>query len=179
MNLDNDILEMVKISVKESLRSHTEQEVFYRTKARHARTAANIQKHSELAQKYALLAESNRLSFDLINTRLSMRYTQTAAQPTAQKPKIAENTKPLQIPETINEVEIPDQYICPITTQIMTDPVILTDGHVYEKQAIQEWLKTHNTSPMTKAIVCKDTLIPCFPLKTLIDEFVTINCPKK
>lgn len=35
---------------------------------------------------------------------------------------------------------------------IMTDPVVLlADGQSYERAAIKQWLKDHNTSPVTGA----------------------------
>jgi serine/threonine protein kinase len=45
---------------------------------------------------------------------------------------------------------IPDGFICPITQDIMKDPVILVaDGHSYERKAILEWLQRTNRSPLT------------------------------
>ena len=45
------------------------------------------------------------------------------------------------------------QYIsltCPITKELMQDPVHTTDGHVFERHAIEDWFKRSNTtSPMT------------------------------
>ena len=38
---------------------------------------------------------------------------------------------------------------CPITHQRMIDPVIASDGYTYEREAVQKWLKTKSTSPMT------------------------------
>ena len=38
---------------------------------------------------------------------------------------------------------------CPITKQLMTDPVFTMDGQTYERSAIEEWLKTNDTSPAT------------------------------
>ena len=32
---------------------------------------------------------------------------------------------------------------------MMVDPVIAADGHTYERAAIQQWLQTHPTSPVT------------------------------
>lgn len=32
--------------------------------------------------------------------------------------------------------EIPNEFICPITNQIMDDPVILESGQTYERSAI-------------------------------------------
>lgn len=40
---------------------------------------------------------------------------------------------------------------CPITRCAMTNPVLLVDdGTVYERSAIEHWLKSHGTSPMTR-----------------------------
>jgi hypothetical protein len=37
----------------------------------------------------------------------------------------------------------------PITAEIMTDPVSTLDGFTYEREAITEWLRTKDTSPLT------------------------------
>merc|ERR1712130_654037 len=52
-----------------------------------------------------------------------------------------------------NEVEIPPEFLCPITHQIMTDPVLICDGHSYERDAIQDWLIKHDKSPMTNSVL--------------------------
>jgi hypothetical protein len=36
----------------------------------------------------------------------------------------------------IEKKEIPEEYICPITGEIMMDPVFCSDGVVFEKRAI-------------------------------------------
>ena len=33
----------------------------------------------------------------------------------------------------------------------MKDPVLLGDGHTYERKAITAWMSNHTTSPMTNA----------------------------
>ena len=44
---------------------------------------------------------------------------------------------------------IPANYLCPITVQIMFDPVIAEDGCTYEREAIEKWFNNgHDTSPM-------------------------------
>ena len=43
--------------------------------------------------------------------------------------------------------EIPSKFLCPITKEIMKDPVMLADdGQTYERQAIIEWYKYTNIS---------------------------------
>jgi U-box domain len=40
---------------------------------------------------------------------------------------------------------IPKSFICPITQEIMLDPVIVTSsGKTYERNAIEQWLKNNN-----------------------------------
>ena len=36
--------------------------------------------------------------------------------------------------------DTPNEYLCPITGGLMLDPVVASDGHTYERQAITEWL---------------------------------------
>lgn len=60
---------------------------------------------------------------------------------------------------------------CPITGTIISNPVTLTDGHVYEKDAIETWLKTHNTSPMTNVKLQSKIMIPIHSLKCIIGNY--------
>ncbi|XP_051760723.1 WD repeat, SAM and U-box domain-containing protein 1-like [Ctenopharyngodon idella] len=44
----------------------------------------------------------------------------------------------------------PDEFLCPITRELMKDPVIAADGYSYEREAIESWINTPNrSSPMT------------------------------
>ena len=66
--------------------------------------------------------------------------------------------------------KISESYICPITQDVMLDPVILVDGHTYEKEAIEDWLKYRNTSPLTGMTLPSKQMIPNYALKGLIHE---------
>jgi hypothetical protein len=46
-------------------------------------------------------------------------------------------------------MNLKDLITCPITQDILEEPVILSDGHTYEKESIMRWLQNHSTSPMT------------------------------
>ena len=39
---------------------------------------------------------------------------------------------------------------CPLTKQVMRDPVVAGDGYTYERAAIEHWLGQHSISPITK-----------------------------
>jgi hypothetical protein len=69
---------------------------------------------------------------------------------------------------------VPDEYICPITQAVMVDPVSGSDGRTYERSAIVEWLRTHNTSPITREIMTAGSLKPNYALRSLIQRYNTI-----
>ena len=102
----------------------------------------------------------------------------------------------------VSEEAVPDQYMCSITAEIMTDPVITVrallytilrpvwpctrpqphyrhckrdtqaDGFTYERSAIENWLKTHDISPATGVELESKQLIQCHSLRSLIREFI-------
>ena len=45
---------------------------------------------------------------------------------------------------------VPDEYLCPITCEVMEDPVIAEDGQTYEREAIATWVASAGTSPITR-----------------------------
>ena len=67
--------------------------------------------------------------------------------------------------------EAPDDFVCPITAEIMTDPVSTSDGFTYERAAITEWLRTKDTSPKTGAKLESTTLYPNHSLRSVIRAF--------
>ena len=70
--------------------------------------------------------------------------------------------------EASGAAEVPDDYVCPITAEIMTDPVCTVDGFCYERDAITEWLRTKDTSPSTGAMLESKALIPNYSLRSII-----------
>lgn len=69
--------------------------------------------------------------------------------------------------------EIPNGFICPITIEIMDDPVIAADGHSYERMAIEGWFRTgHDKSPMTGLALANQDLIPNVNLRKAIAEYL-------
>ncbi len=63
---------------------------------------------------------------------------------------------------------VPQEWMCPITLQVMRDPVIGPDGHTYERSAISEWLAYNDTSPVTRQRMQGTNLIPNIALRNLI-----------
>ena len=59
--------------------------------------------------------------------------------------------------QIVNGFVIPN---CPITHLPMVDPVIDHEGNTYENEAIREWLRSNNTSPITRNPLQESNLIP-------------------
>jgi len=68
---------------------------------------------------------------------------------------------------------IPDEFMCPITLEIMDDPVLCEDGYTYERTAIMGI--QNSLSPMTRQPFDKSRLIPNRGLKSAIDRFLSSN----
>lgn len=67
---------------------------------------------------------------------------------------------------------IPDEYICKITHQIMLDPVIAADKETYEREAIIEWLATSNNSPSTDLKLDNKNVLPNLTFKRAINAYL-------
>ena len=66
-------------------------------------------------------------------------------------------------------------FYCPISLELMKDPVMATDGHSYERQNIEKWLSTSNTSPLTGEVFTSKVLIPNHQLRSTKQEFLLKN----
>lgn len=46
--------------------------------------------------------------------------------------------------------KVPQEFMCPISMNLMKNPVMMEDGHTYEKECIVEWLTRSSYSPLTR-----------------------------
>uniref|UniRef100_A0ACD6A429 Uncharacterized protein n=1 Tax=Avena sativa TaxID=4498 RepID=A0ACD6A429_AVESA len=71
---------------------------------------------------------------------------------------------------------IPDEFRCPISLELMHDPVIVSSGQTYERSCIQKWLDSgHKTCPKTQLPLTHTSLTPNFVLKSLIAQWCEAN----
>jgi hypothetical protein len=68
--------------------------------------------------------------------------------------------------------EIPKEFLCPITGEIVIDPVITSDGITFEKKAIELWLENNDNSPVTGKLLDSKIYLSNFALKQLIRDYV-------
>lgn len=58
---------------------------------------------------------------------------------------------------------------CPLTKQLMRDPVVAGDGYTYERAAIEAWLHRNDTSPITrKPLSSTSELVPNLTMRSAI-----------
>mmetsp|Transcript_29834 Transcript_29834/g.65212 ORF Transcript_29834/g.65212 Transcript_29834/m.65212 type:complete len:884 (-) Transcript_29834:338-2989(-) len=67
--------------------------------------------------------------------------------------------------------KLPKSFICPITGEVFSDPVMTMDGHTYERAAITRWLQTNDTSPLTHEPLSLEGMQTNVALKTLLNEW--------
>ena len=72
-------------------------------------------------------------------------------------------------------VNIPRDFECSLTHDLMVDPVFTADGETYEREAIARWLGEHDTSPHTNECLEHKNLTPNRKLKSQISDFVETN----
>uniref|UniRef100_A0A7R9WYF8 U-box domain-containing protein n=1 Tax=Craspedostauros australis TaxID=1486917 RepID=A0A7R9WYF8_9STRA len=75
---------------------------------------------------------------------------------------------------------VPERFICPITQEIMVDPLVSKHGHNFERRAILQWLNDHANSPdqccpMTRKALTPSMLFPNASLRTQIRSWQAQN----
>ncbi|KDO32134.1 hypothetical protein SPRG_03351 [Saprolegnia parasitica CBS 223.65] len=61
-------------------------------------------------------------------------------------------------------------FVCPISREVMRDPVVAGDGHSYERSEILRWFQQRLTSPVTNQPVASAAVVPNHTLKQAIQE---------
>eukprot|EP00257_Ricinus_communis_P026590 XP_025014004.1 E3 ubiquitin-protein ligase PUB23 isoform X3 [Ricinus communis] len=77
----------------------------------------------------------------------------------------------------MEDIDVPSFFLCPISLQLMTDPVTVPTGITYDRQSIEKWLfagKNH-TCPVTKQLISDCDLTPNLTLMRLIQSWCTLN----
>ncbi|KAI3745277.1 hypothetical protein L1987_58388 [Smallanthus sonchifolius] len=97
--------------------------------------------------------------------------------------KVPDDSPPLRCLDRCLSLLIPHEFLCPISLEIMTDPVIIATGQTYERENIQKWLNSnHRTCPKTGETLSHLALAPNFALRNLIIQWCEKNnfeLPKK
>jgi len=67
--------------------------------------------------------------------------------------------------------EHPHSFQCPISRHCMHDPVVLADGHSYERSHIECWLQQRSSSPVSGLELPQRDVFPNHALRNAIEEY--------
>jgi len=80
------------------------------------------------------------------------------------------------ITHNINEEDnVPEEFICPITNEIMKNPLMSIHGFSFERDAIFEWLQTHSTCPLSRRELTVSKLVTNCALRERIRGWCEAN----
>ncbi|XP_010925800.1 U-box domain-containing protein 21-like [Elaeis guineensis] len=79
--------------------------------------------------------------------------------------------------ENLNmELSIPTHFRCPISLELMKDPVTASTGITYDRQSIETWIELGNqTCPVTNQALKSQDLIPNHSLRRMIQDWCVAN----
>ncbi len=80
------------------------------------------------------------------------------------------NRKPIMIRREC--ICLRDEFTCPITRELLRDPWLATDGHSYERDAIEHWVLSKGTSPKTGQPLESKSLFPNHNLRRLMKDLI-------
>ncbi|XP_042484725.1 U-box domain-containing protein 17-like [Macadamia integrifolia] len=73
-------------------------------------------------------------------------------------------------------VSIPKDFVCPISLDLMRDPVIISTGQTYERSSIAQWMvEGHRTCPKTGQMLDHTRLVPNRALRSLISQWCSTH----
>ena len=75
----------------------------------------------------------------------------------------------------VNNEEIPHEFICCISQNIMSEPVKTVDGHTYDRSSIERWFQNRPTSPLTGLFLESTELTPNVELQQQIQEYIRLK----
>ena len=74
------------------------------------------------------------------------------------------------------EVVIPNHFRCPVSLELMTDPVTLSTGITYDRVSIEKWIEGENrTCPVTNQVLTTFDLIPNHAIRMMIQDWCVQN----
>ncbi|KAG2724269.1 hypothetical protein I3760_01G008700 [Carya illinoinensis] len=78
--------------------------------------------------------------------------------------------------QSCSPVQIPADFCCPLSLELMTDPVIVSSGQTYERAFIKKWIDLGLTvCPKTRQTLAHPNLIPNYTVKALIANWCESN----
>lgn len=81
---------------------------------------------------------------------------------------------PLSLPPIPLDADVPPEFLCPISHDVMTDPVVSPSGVTYERSCICRWLENNSFEPATNRRLRPGSLYPNLALRHQIEAWASV-----
>ena len=142
------------------------------------RNEALTTRHDDLLDKHAkLIARNEQLtaSYEALTTKHAELSARNAELIARNEQLLADNDN-LAARNTV-PTTAPDEFKCPITLETMEDPVFISTGYSYERDAIWKWFEQGLFTcpatglPVLEVVTKKSDLVPNIRLRQLIQDW--------
>jgi len=126
--------------------------------------------------KINTLKNINSTDTSLQDTPISSPITTAMQTPTSSQPAFFRPIKEHSGDLSESELEdcCPPSFICPISQEMMTDPVILVETKTtYDRPSIEQWLQKHATDPSTGLEIKSKEILSVLALRNAIEEWTS------
>eukprot|EP00252_Welwitschia_mirabilis_P006663 TRINITY_DN17551_c0_g1_i1.p1 TRINITY_DN17551_c0_g1~~TRINITY_DN17551_c0_g1_i1.p1 ORF type:complete len:695 (+),score=39.47 TRINITY_DN17551_c0_g1_i1:84-2168(+) len=116
----------------------------------------------------------NEQNISLLNSLISLiRYSKCVLFGVAEVDDLKdEKAEKLENPCGDDIPAVPDDFRCPISLDLMRDPVIVSTGQTYDRTSITRWIEEgHQTCPKSGQVLVHTNLIPNHALRNLIQRW--------
>lgn len=72
----------------------------------------------------------------------------------------------------VSTIAVPREFSCPISLELMHDPVVVSTGHTYDRPLILQWIgEGHSSCPNSRQTLMDNQLVPNRALHSLISQW--------
>ncbi|XP_009883768.1 PREDICTED: WD repeat, SAM and U-box domain-containing protein 1 [Charadrius vociferus] len=127
----------------------------------------------DLADFVGLFKMNNIDGKELLNLTKESLAKELKIESLGLRSKVLQKIEELRMKMISVSAAVPDEFLCPITRELMKDPVIAADGYSYEKEAMENWISNkRRSSPMTNLPLPSLMLTPNRTLKMAISRWL-------
>ncbi|XP_027512035.1 WD repeat, SAM and U-box domain-containing protein 1 isoform X1 [Corapipo altera] len=127
----------------------------------------------DLADFVGLFKMNNIDGKELLNLTKEGLANELKIESLGLRSRILQKIEELRMTMISVSVPVPDEFLCPITRELMKDPVIAADGYSYEREAMEHWISNkRRSSPMTNLPLHSLMLTPNRTLKMAITRWL-------
>eukprot|EP00210_Caulerpa_lentillifera_P002617 g2504.t1 len=123
---------------------------------------------------HSISGMADKILIRRLEVESAFREKQPFLNPIAQPPAIEMEIANPQDKERLVKLA-PRSFLCPISMELMTEPVVCPSGVTYDRKSITRWIQEHHSDPATQASLRNDNLYPNLTLRDMIQEWLVEN----